>query len=109
MLDTFSLDGYVDEASAFVDMVCFLVKLQRWLILSVVNVHDGPYVSTQQSVHRHAQLHVEALSSLKHFVVINDDGAHLGVLTLIELYLWIQRKDSGVGEYGFWFMIEHAT
>lgn len=47
MLDTFSLDGYVDEAGALVDVVALLIKLQRWFVLRVVNVDDGARVSTQ--------------------------------------------------------------
>lgn len=84
---TFSLNGCMDEASAFVDVVDLLIKLQSWFILSVVDVDNGARVSAQQRVHRHAQLHVEAFSSLKHLVVINYDGAHLAVLALIKLYL----------------------
>lgn len=77
----------MDEASALVDMVGLLIKLQCWFILGVVDVDDGARVSTEERVHGHAQLHVEALNSLKDLVIINDDGANFGVLTLIELYL----------------------
>lgn len=87
MSNTFPLNGHVDEAPALVDMVDLLVKLQSWLVLGVVYVYHSSRVSSQQGVHRHTQFHVEVLSSLKHVVVINDDGAHLGVLTLIKLYL----------------------
>lgn len=89
MLSTFSLNGCVDEAGALVDMVCLLIKLQSGFVLGVVDIDDGARVSAQQRIHRHAQLHVEALSSLKHLVVVDDDGAHLGVLTLIKLYLLV--------------------
>lgn len=84
---TFSLDGYVDEAGALVNVVCLLIKLQSWFVLRVVDVDDGACVSTQQRIHRHAQLHMETLCSLKHLVIVNDYGAHLGVLALIKLYL----------------------
>lgn len=87
MSRTFSLDGSVDEAGALVDVVGLLVELQSWFVLCVVDVDDGSCVSTQQCVHGHAQLHVEALDPLKDFVIINDDGAHLGVFTLVKLYL----------------------
>lgn len=88
---TFSLDGHVDEAGAFIDVVGLLIKLQSWFVLCVVDVDEGARVSTQQRVDGHAQLHVEALSPLKHLVVINDDGAHLGVLSLVKLYLRINK------------------
>lgn len=84
---TFSLNGGVDESAAFINMVGLLIKLQRGFVLCVVDVDDGAGVPAQQRVHRHAQLHVEPLGSLKHLVIVNDYGAHLGVLTLIKLYL----------------------
>lgn len=77
----------MDEASALVDVVDLLIELQSRLVLGVVDVYEGARVFAQQGIHGHAQLHVEALSSLKHLVVVNDDGAHFGVLPLIELYL----------------------
>ncbi len=85
---TFSLDGNVDKTCALIDVVDLLIKLQGWLVLSVVDVDDGARFSAQQRVHRHAQLHMETLSPLKHLVIINNDGAHLGVLTLVKLNLW---------------------
>lgn len=86
-LDTFSLDGNVDEAGALVDVVGLLIKLQSWFVLSVINVYYGTCCPAQQCIHRHTQLYMEALSSLKHLVIIDDNGAHLGVLTFIKLYL----------------------
>lgn len=77
----------MDEAGALVDVVGFLIKLQSWFVLGVVDVDDGASLSAQKRIHRHAQLHVEALRSLKHLVVIDDYGAHLGVLALIKLDL----------------------
>ena len=77
----------MDEASALVDMIGLLIKLQCWFIFGVIDVDDGTCVSTEQRIHRHAQLHVEALNSLKDLVIINDDGTNFGVLTLIELNL----------------------
>lgn len=77
----------MDEASALVDVVGLLIKLQGGFVLGVVDVDGGARVPAQQRVHGHAQLHVEALRPLKHLVVIDDYGAHLGVLALIELYL----------------------
>ena len=87
VLSTFSLDGRVDEAGALVDVVRLLIKLHGGLVLGVVDVDDGARVSAQQRVRGHAQLHVEALSSLEHLVVVYHYGAHLGVLTLIKLDL----------------------
>lgn len=77
----------MDEAGALIDVVGLLIKLQSWFIFSVVNVYYGACGPTQQCIHRHTQLYMEALSSLKHLVIVNDDGAHLGVLTFIKLYL----------------------
>ena len=86
-VSTFSLDGNVDQAGALVDVVDLLVELQSRFVFCVVDVDDGACVSTQQCVHGHAQLHLEALNPLKNLVIINDDGAHLGVFTLVKLYL----------------------
>lgn len=86
-LVTFPLDGHIDDAAALVDVVNLLIELQGRLVLRVVDVDDGARVPTQQRVHGHAQLHVEALGPLEHLVVVDDDGAHLGVLPLIKLYL----------------------
>lgn len=86
-LVTFPLDGHVDDAAALVDVVDLLIELQGRLVLRVVDVDDGARVPAQQRVHGHAQLHVEALGALEHLVVVDDDGAHLGVLPLIKLYL----------------------
>lgn len=77
----------MDKACAFVNVVDFLIKLQSWFVLRVVDVDRGARVSSQQRVHRHAQHHVEALGSLKHLVIIDDYGAHLDVLPLVKLYL----------------------
>lgn len=90
---TFSLNRSMDKASALIDVVDFLVKLQSWFVLCVVDVDDGTCISTQQRIHRHAQFHVETLGSLKHLVIINDYGAHLDVLPLVKLHLQIKRKN----------------
>lgn len=75
------------EPGALIDVVRLLIELQLGFVLGVVDVHDGAGVPPQQSVHGHAQLHVETFNSLKHFVVVDDDGAHLGVLALVKLDL----------------------
>lgn len=86
-IDAFSLNGDVDEPGALVNVVRLLIELQRGFVLDVVDVHDGAGVPPQQSIHGHAELHAEAFDSLKHFVVVEDDGAHLGVLALVKLHL----------------------
>lgn len=84
---TFPLDGNEGEAGALVDVVGLLVELQQGLVLRVVDVDVGAGDLAQQGIHGHAQLHVEALDVLKHLVVVDDDGAHLGVLSFIKLDL----------------------
>lgn len=86
-IGAFSLDGDVDEPGALVNVVRLLIELQRGFVLGVVDVDDGAGVPPQQSVHGHAQLHVKPFNSLKHFVIADDDGAHLGVLALVKLDL----------------------
>lgn len=68
-------------------MVNLLVELQSGFVFCVVDVDDSARVSTQQRVHGHAELHMEALDPLEHLVVVNDYSAHLCVLTLIKLHL----------------------
>lgn len=75
-------------------MVNLLVKLQSGFVFCVVDVDDSARVSTQQRVHGHAELHMEALDPLKHLVVINDYSAHLCVLTLIKLHLENNEKEA---------------
>lgn len=87
MTCTFSLNGNKDEAAALVDVVGLFVKLQRGLVLSVIDVHFGTGHLTQQSIHGHAQLHHKTLDVFKHLVIVDDDGTHFGVLALIKLNL----------------------
>lgn len=97
---TFPLDGHADGAAALVDVVDLLVELQRGLVLGVVDVDGGARVPAQQRVHGHAELHVEALGALEHLVVVDDDGAHLGVLALVKLHLlWGGARGAAV--WGF--------
>lgn len=87
-MHTCPLHGGGEDAAAFVDVVGLLVKLQSGLVFGVVDVNRSPSVPAQQGIHRHAQLHVEALHPFKLLVVVDDDVAHLGVLALIKLNLW---------------------
>lgn len=68
-------------------MVCLPVELQRGLVLCVSDGDRGPGDVPQQSVGWHAELDGEALRALKDIVIINDDGAGLGVLPLLKLHL----------------------
>lgn len=92
---TFPLDGHADGAAALVDVVDLLVELQRGLVLGVIDVDGGARVAAQQRVHGHAELHVEALGSLEHLVVVDDDGADLGILPLVKLHLFLGEKKCG--------------
>lgn len=89
---TFSLNWNKDEAGALVDVVCLFVELQGGLVLCVIDVHFGAGHLTQQSVHGHAQLHCKALDAFEHVVVVDDDGTHFGVLTLVKLNLQNQHE-----------------
>lgn len=84
---TFSLNGNKDEAAALVDVVGLFVKLQGGFVLGVIDVHFGVGHLAQQSVHRHAQLHRKTLDVFKHLVIVDDDGTHFGVFTLVKLNL----------------------
>ena len=86
-MSTFPLHGNVDQAGALVDVVGLLVELQHGLVLRVIDVDHGAHVGPQEGIDGHAQLHMEALHTLEHLVVVDDDGAHLCVLSLIKLYL----------------------
>lgn len=96
---TCPLHGDAHQPAALVDVVRLLVELQRGLVLGVVDVDHGAGVAPQQGVDGHAQLHLEALHPLEHPVVVDDDGAHLGVLALVKLDLRVGAKTEVNGRH----------
>lgn len=92
-VNTFPLYGGVYEASTLVDVVNLLVKLQRGFVLCVVDVDAGVGHLTQEGIDGHAKLHLETLHTLKHLVILDHYGTHLGVLPLVKLDLETERRD----------------
>lgn len=84
---TFSLNGCKDESSAFINVVSLLVELQSGLVLGVVDVHFGSGDLPQQGIGWHTELHIETLNVFKDLVIIDYNGAGLGVLSLVKLDL----------------------
>lgn len=68
-------------------MVGLLIKLQGGFILRVIDIDFSSGHWPQQGVHWHTQLHIKALDVLKDLVIIDNNGAHLGVFSLIKLNL----------------------
>lgn len=100
---TFSFNRSRENAGALADVVRLPVELQSGLILCVSDGDRGPGDAPQQRVGWHAELHGEALRALKDLVIVNDDGAGLGVLPLLKLYLQGRKRAalSGLGSETF--------
>lgn len=84
---TFPFHGSRENTSALADVVRLAGELQGGLVLRVRDGDCGAGDIPQQGVGRCAELHSEALGALEHGVIVDGDGAGLGVLPLLELHL----------------------
>lgn len=92
---TFPFNRRREKPSTLTDVVRLPVELQHGLILSVCDGDCGLGDVPQQSIGWHAELHSEALGALKDVIIVNDDGAGLGVFPLFKLHLEGSKWSAG--------------